>query len=159
MSALHLAIIAIISRAIHTSNKHVNVKYTHTHTHTHSRKNTHTQKHTPVPPLTQWIGSLYFIIGSFVSFSTIVTFCVSVFQPRRTPTALTMRPPPGTRPRSTPTAAVTSVWRISSRPNSADVKSKLQNKVCLTSQAHRLLKDYWFPPFVNIDITTWMIDE
>lgn len=55
-----------------------------------------------------------------------------------------MKPPPGTKPRSTPTAAATSAWRTSSRPNSAAGKLKSQSKVYLTCRAHRCFKDYSF---------------
>lgn len=44
-----------------------------------------------------------------------------------------MKLPPGTKPRSAPTAAATSVWRTSNRLNLADGKLKLQNKVSWTS--------------------------
>lgn len=66
--------------------KHIQYKYTNTRVfaiNTYSmnkhayrkRRETHTQ----APPFTQWMWSIYFIIGSFVFFFTRVTLCVLHF--------------------------------------------------------------------------------
>ena len=71
--SIGLKIRSTISLSIHTSTVHSCWQQTHTGTVCYML---HTKQ---APRYTQWIWSVYFIIDSFVCFSTIVTFCVLCF--------------------------------------------------------------------------------